>query len=650
MVDYEFNIPTGSYVLPVCISGEDNELVDLIAALELYRRLRKSGQDYPAFDAVLRAMSYADNPQDSPCLDIPQSSGTCWSVDATSQAIRFFPNDPFDPVPENRPIIGQWERWQIALQRLPEWADSILDLAENQTAFDRNIGYFPNDCFVVPPDESANDVMQFFNSLNAIRKAEFPYIEIELQGAGELELHLLQVPFGGSAIIVYDMEFDVYAYLWDLVNGGSLPSGNIIQTELEREIATFPPESNEENVIEIDFTDDTDHIVRVYFVPRIDYTALDFLGNGGGIREISACGGLALKTESGELITRTTHRLDEFTKGNVIMATTDEIYAGMICAMEKVAQRILLANESDNIRNSVEIDKNTGQTIIKTSSGLSRDDFTATNQEAHFGGVHNQAKNIRKFLSDIKSQSAGGFANDVISSLQSVFLNVEDAIGVTNFVTDYVASSEDITIDVEALALTMFCKDINSAFVEYAAENHTGAEITILLDALNLIPTDTLNVWYETGYSVPRNGFESASCYFIDTQEFEWDVDNFINSGVIKPYLSIPQAGSRIKRIEFTGKFTGDNGREFDGFYYKHDDGSISYEPPVFAMSGGGTAVFTKPQYQPSGGYSVTLITPVQDDKYINNLYLRDGLQPAQNSFVNPTGQIDIKLIDVGQA
>lgn len=642
-------INNGELLLPVCIPEE--EIGDLFSALDLYRKLRKGGQTYAALEAVANAVEFLDNPQDSPCLDIEGSEdGFCWAVDTTSAAIRFYPNGPFDPVPETRPTIGQWERWQVAVERLPNWADAILDLAENQTAFNRNIGYFPNDAFVVAPDENTNDVLQFFNSLNAIRKADFPYIEIELQGTGELELHLLQVPFGGSAIIVWDMEFDVYAYLWDLVNGGSLPSGNIIQTELEREIATFPPESNEENVIEIDFAEDTDHIVRVYFVPRIDYTALDFLGNGGGIREVSACGDLALKTEDGDLITQKTYRLDEFTKGNFIMATIAEICEGMVCAFEKMAQRILLAQQSDNILGGISVDHETGEvskspfntSIVKPVSGI-------TPEESQNGSVYHVAQSIAELFADIATHEGNGFTNDLIASVTQVAVAVVSPVTWLSFITDYIASAENIVINVDALAEQLYCNNFNIGFVKYLIDNHTQAEIAILTAFVAEIDNSQITQWYQEGKNNPLSFYQGYACFRRPDVEFTYTAANYsARFALYEPLADWNFAEKRAIRITLSGRFTSISEplKQNDIFYETDNTGehTLALSRFRFRMSPSNENLRdVTPEVSETGDYVFTAVIEANNHTSIE---LTNQGNPPYIS--DPEGEITVLVQDLG--
>lgn len=635
----------GELLLPVCIP--ETEITHLFGALDLYRVLKNEGKSYPAFDAVVNAVGFIDNPQDSPCLDVESTNFNCETFDTFTDAMDFYPNDPFSPSQDAPNLYLEWIRWgdiPLVGDNIPEWLDVLIG------ALDEDLfGYESNDCLLVPNiSTESNPIKRIENLLDNFTNFPLPTVTITVEGAGTVGVEFLNVPLGGRAVVLRDIDIslqEVYEIITDTIspgNEGILNSVSLV--ELNRDVLSLPPETASTQVQEYEFTEEDTNTIRIIFLPAFN-DELPFLFPFGGIRSFRACGNIQVKSIStGDTINRASFR------EGIIMATKDEICEAIICASEKISQRILLAVESDNIRNGVEINKDTGQTIIKTSQGLTRDDLVVSNRESHYGGVYNQAANVRQFLEDIKAQSSNGFADSVIASLQSTFLNVSEAIrpDVAAFVSGYTASLENITIDTETLALAMFCKDVNQAFVEYAAENHTGAEITILLDALNLIPQSTLDTWYAEGTNVPRTGFESAPCYILNTQELIWDVDNFLNVGYLLPTEQIEQPGNRIKRIEITGRFTGADGRFFDGFYMTYNDGSVVYKPPSFALRYG-APTWQKPPYSPDNGYAITLQFPSNDDNYLTHFYLRNGMQPGQTNFGATTGEIQVKYIDLGQ-
>jgi hypothetical protein len=646
-------IPQGSYTLPICLDDPD-AMREIVNAMDLWRRMHNQGVQSPTMTAVLNAVDTLLAGDDSPCVDCDcddSTIGACFRMDTSTEIFDFYPNDPFDTSDTAETSIGgRWRRFAdiLELENQPDWIQTAVNV------LGENVGYFPNDCFVSYTDGLGNiipTVQDFWDFINNLQNVvPFPTVTIKLEGTGQAEIEFPILPFGGRCIIFKDFEPELNDIL-DVVNG-NFDDISLFTTviELERDLLSSTPEFIPTTIAELEFEEDGSHTIRCVFIPTVEPDQAPFLFPFGGIRELEFCGNLqVIGSQTGNTYNKSTYRNLEAMRRNVIMSTVQDICEGMICAMEKVAQRILLANESDNIRNSIEIDKDTGQTVIKTSSGLTRGDFTATNQEAHYGGVHNQAKNIGKFLSDIKTQATNGFGNDVITSLQSIFLSVSETAGVSSFVSSYVTSAENIVIDAQELAVLMYCKGINAAMVEYAAEHHTGDEITLLLDAFNLIPQNTLDLWYEEGTAVPRDGYQLAACHFIPTQEFVFDIARFQGSGVLNGAPE-PQAGNRIKRVEITGQILSENGRVFDGFYYKGLNGDHAPRLPVFAMDNGSSATFNTPTYNPDGGYVVNLLTPATDGLYVDELRIRSGLGTDWQLFSNPTGSLTVRLIDVGQA
>jgi len=639
----------GELLLPVCIP--ESEITEILSALDLYRVLRKGGESSIAFDSVVSALEFIDNPQNSPCL--PDSgSNVCWAVDTTNSAIRFYPNDPFIDIDlQDRPTIGQWERWEDSLARPPEWIQNLLDIADSASFFDKNIGYFPNDCLVVAPDESANDVTQFFSTLNALKQLDFPYVEIEVSGTGELELHLLKVPFGGSAIVVWDTEFNVWDYLWDLINGGSSPIGNIIQTELEREILTLPPEANEENVIEIDFTEDMDHIVRVYFVPRFDYTALDFLGNGGGIREVSACDGLTLMSPTGESINKQNFKIGEFTRKGFIMSTTEDICAGVICAMETVAQRILLASSSDNVENDVIIGASGNGSGFKTTfdktGTLSLPEYSTTADEQKNGGAYNQASMFARLFLTVDEQITGGFTDVLIEKALSYTLA---GIEVFSFgFLDYRTADSPIVIDIDKLAESIYCKgSFSDGLMDYSFDtnNHDADDLSFILDMASDIPDAILKDWYAIGKTSPLTLYTGYACYREPVQSYVYDLNNPVSLTPESWYGTSATNRKYRVELEVIEQFVDDTGRKFDGIYIEQTNGALDTWTRLRLKAGNGNlAMGTIPSYL--GGTGTYILnyqsggTPI-DGSYFYAL----GTDRPWGTAVS--GHIEIRIYDLG--
>lgn len=640
-------LPDGELLLPVCI--EATEIHKMLSALEMYRVMVNGGKSYPAFEAVLNAIDYADNPEDSPCLDIEASGGACWTVDTTSAGIRFYPNDPFISIDkQERPPIGQWERWDDSKQRPPQWLQDLIALGEDVTGFNADFGYFPNDCLVVAPDETFNPA-QFFASLAAIASLDFPYIEIECSGTGELELHLLKVAFGGAAIVVWDIEFNIADFLWDLVNGNS-PDGNIIQTELEREILTFPPEANEENVIEIDFTEDTDHIVRVYFVPRIDYTALDFLGNGGGIREVSACGNLTLKTPDGDIINKSNHRLGNLVRKGFIMSTVDDIRQGVHLGIYDVMKHAIAGHGdgvNSNIKDAIQITAGGVASTVSSESKTAQEAIPGTVKELRYGGAYRQAVQFEKLIVDLDGFISSGYAVNTIVNITKVFVNPFDLTSWQSLITSYNSATTTIVIDVDLLAREIYCNGVSDGVLNYAVANHSASEIDLdyIVQFAGEIPQAKWDEWYAEGKKTPNSGYTSASCNRYDTQYFTYTADNFANNEHMLLYLSVPSSSNRYWRLVVEGVITDSDGDEFHGFYRKNVNGLIVYQKAL--LRPGNTKTLdpvSQPAYQPDGGYSVMYRNTFSDTLTKIDM----AVSSFNTQFANPVGELKLTLIDMG--
>lgn len=655
----------GGLLLPVCIP--ETEITHLFSALDLYRVLRNGGLSYPAFDAVAAAVGFIDNPQESPCLDGIASGGTCWTIDTTSSAMQFFYNDPFTPIEEQTvPRLGQWTRWQAERDNVSGWIERMAEIAEDYTAFDADIGYYPNDCFVRQPDNVYDwgDPSQFLNSLDAIRKLEFPYVRIECTGAGQLELELLKLPFGGSAIILYDFELSISDILWQIVQGNFDPLQNVIQTELERELLTFPPEANETNVIEINFEEDTEHVVDVYFVPRFDFSALDFLGQGGGIRSVSMCQNLTLKSPDGEEIRRTNHQLSAFKRSNFIMATKDEICEAILCASEKIAQRILFSSDTGNIRNGISIDKDTGEISLRnTSSNLNNQaPENATANEIVYGQAMAVGRGFRDMVGELVAWDGNAITvQEIVNRLRQFYTFIRPVEGAAvdallDGLNSTLADATDQTTPTVSpvnIANLVFCNGANKqSLYRYALQVeesggtdvvHIAAFYRTLIDELE---DEQILAWYESGISTPDTNYVSAPCYRIDpfTLKFTGEMASS-NTQVVNNGTPVAKTDNKW-RVEITGVLTASNGDTYNGIHKKTAGGVVS-QPTARMDWSNGVQSFPTVSYS-ENGYAFTFERA--------GLASLDGIQAmlTSGSVFDPfrvagtTGTITYTIIDLG--
>lgn len=97
---------------------------------------------------------------------------------------------------------------------------------------------------------------------------------VRAKGQGTIALHLLAIPFGGSVLIVPD---------------GTLNPTKWVFLELERDLASIPPETVTVLIQEVAFDEPGEHYLDVTFMPRFN-DAVTFIGYGGGIRKVVLCG------------------------------------------------------------------------------------------------------------------------------------------------------------------------------------------------------------------------------------------------------------------------------------------------------------------------------------------------------------------------
>lgn len=95
---------------------------------------------------------------------------------------------------------------------------------------------------------------------------------VSLTGAGTVELHLITMPLGGTAVIITD-DNPLTTQWIPLIRQGNL----------------LPPENNIVNIVEIEVKGAGAHHVDCTFIPSFKQT-ITFIGYGGGLRKVNLCG------------------------------------------------------------------------------------------------------------------------------------------------------------------------------------------------------------------------------------------------------------------------------------------------------------------------------------------------------------------------
>lgn len=203
----------------------------------------------------------------------PEDTCKDYSTD-TTDIITFSPQDPYtepDVTPPGYLMPPFWQVGGLIPEFLPDWfADLIADIIDQFTGYEATdilttIGSFP-----------------LFANWSELLTEGLPRFTVTVADKGQLELHFLNVPFGGRALVSIDVEFDIA----DIIDGIITEGFKLI--ELERDYSSVPPELDVDHIEEITLDTDGDHVIYVTFLPVVDIDAFP-LKFGGGIRKVVWC-------------------------------------------------------------------------------------------------------------------------------------------------------------------------------------------------------------------------------------------------------------------------------------------------------------------------------------------------------------------------
>lgn len=232
------------------------------------RRLWYETTYAPLINALQSGMdcSSAGTPEAGGCIEYPPYASF----------IQFFPTSPYEAgaIPTGylrRPFllfsdyIANW---------LPDPIENII-----QGVFSGITDYEPDDVIV---DLLSYPILNFTLSTTM---DNFPYMKISVQGQGQVELHLINMFFGGYAVITIDNPPSIFDVITDYVNDA------VVVEDVFRDVITFPVESASTAIAEVNFEGAPDDIHDIYvtFVPAVD-DSLPPVRFGGGIRKVVLCG------------------------------------------------------------------------------------------------------------------------------------------------------------------------------------------------------------------------------------------------------------------------------------------------------------------------------------------------------------------------
>lgn len=510
---------------------------------------------------------------DTPCED-DRGLGSCFRMDTTTDVFSFYPNDPFtDPAnKEGNLILTQmkWKRFsEIGLDSLPIIGDFAQSVLETVT------GYYPNDIILTfDPLESLNPIERLGDIIGQFTNFWLPYVRVEIEGAGQIEIEVLNFPFGGYVMLIPDLPVDedfnidfsgVLDTVLDFVDDGlDLPKG-WISLILDRKL---PVELIVSQIQEFEFDTPGKHTIHAVFCPRPSLTP-PFLNPFGGIREIEACGEIkVIGATTGNLIDKSNLKQAEMTREGFIMGTTDDFYDALIRYETEKANRWLFASEASNIVSGIEVDPDTGEVTVKPDILVQTPDVGASQLELNAGGAYGQAAKFAKLFADMNSQKPN-FALATIQNVAQFYLDNFDAnSNLATHVQDYINGSANTVVDADDLAERIFCSgNFYSGVRDYALSLNPPSETTLnfFINFAQEIPSQTAQRWYSEGQAQPTLDYLQYDCTPRETLTFK--IQNDDTSEQFGNFSAYANSGIRRIRVKVAGQFT--DGTEWRDIAYK---------------------------------------------------------------------------------
>lgn len=183
----------------------------------------------------------------------------CRGLPANSPRITWFPESPFNP---NDTVPDGYTYHPFTVV-----TSGIISTVISDWGFGFEIGDVYTDLTKLPARSSWVDVITNLGNM--------PSFEIGgLVGTGTVKIHFLNIPQGGRALIQVDGAFNPL---------------RLQLVELNKDIVSFPAETQTSIIVPVPITNDGTHTVKVSFLPTVDDAFIP-LFFGGGLREIEICG------------------------------------------------------------------------------------------------------------------------------------------------------------------------------------------------------------------------------------------------------------------------------------------------------------------------------------------------------------------------
>lgn len=467
--------------------------------------------------------------------ELQEDESGCVEYPNAAPFIKYFPDNPFITGDVQAGWITEaWVRFGEFDSIFPDWIDEwITGQIEAFT------GYQSTDILCNIASLPLNSIESFLENGGVL-----PKIEIRFSGTGTVELELLSFPLGGRAIIELDQEPNIL----DILTGGILDSG-AFTVELDRDLASFPPEEYPINNVEIHVETGGDHVLYVVFVPVINDSLIP-IGMGGGLRSVELCGfedtpmagiqnvifeDCTLKIVVDGVPEEVQNFQELYDCVEAMMATQAEIKEAIIEAAETLAAQ-MIAGQAGNVTGDVTLGAD--GTIEVGTDGVPVDDPTTSNYDersaAIMGGANFVARGFELLLDKIDayygatngtpatSEAATQFAIEAYFPCDNTLMNA----AITGYYT-YRASNNRLIFNTSAtFERYLFCNGANKQGITrwiFDVSGYTSPKLNVVYDLLNGLADEFFSDYYDAGLLVPSSDYIQAPCHQNDIEEWTQD-------------------------------------------------------------------------------------------------------------------------------
>lgn len=495
----------------------------------------------------------------------------CFDVPTTNVAFEFYPNDPYtDTNNDNGTTILSGLRWvyygAVGIADLPFAGEQIEAVLSNIT------GYFPSDAFLFPDvtDSWLNPIDRLGDLVEALTNFFFPYVKFTCDGAVEVEIDLVKVPFGCAAIIIPDLDLSFDTVKETIIefidNDGDVPNFWRI-VELNRDLVSVPPELDVIEKQEITFDSEGEHTIHIIFVPRLN-DEIPFLNPFGGIRKIEVCGGNLVNPETGEPITPIDYGDPINIKDGVItVSTVTDICNGVICAMEKAASRFL-SGQAGNVVGGVTIGTD-GDIVIDSGGGVGGIGASHNGgSSAVISGLYEMFDQFETWKDAVVSATMTASQFKLYAKAKYKFSGDIDT-AIDNLLAEFTTTSIWYTAFSNGTEYLYCSGATKQNIVAWILDNTPVADTDNQIEIINALDSEQIDDWYNSGTDIPLTDYLGFECYIREPIVAVRDAASYLaDETIVKTGTNWVFSGNRYIKLTVTGKFISETlQREHDIFY-----------------------------------------------------------------------------------